>query len=275
MKINKSLREKLEKLRSEEILENKEDIIPKLGELLINSVEKRIPKNKKVGIAFSGGVDSSLLAFICDKLDRDFTLYAVGFENAKDIESAQRVALDQKWKLKIKIIQLEDCEEIFKKVIGITDKHDVITAGVGSVTYSVLEIMKEDIILTGLGSEELYAGYERHKGDINKACWEGLLGIYERDILRDLPLVKHFGKEILLPFLDKDLIEYSMKISGDLKVGEYKKQILREAAVSLGMPREIAFRKKLAAQYGSKFDYAIKKLAKKKGLNKREYLTSL
>jgi len=43
----------------------------------------------------------------------------------------------------------------------------------------------------------------------------------------------------------------------------------------LGLPKEFAWRKKSAAQYGSKFDFALEKLAKAKGLTKSEYLLSV
>ena len=55
---------------------------------------------------------------------------------------------------------------------------------------------------------------------------------------------------------------------------EYKKVILREVAEEfLG---EFAWRKKKAAQYGSCFDKAISKLAKKEGYEKKsDWLKSL
>ena len=160
-------------------------------------------------------------------------------------------------------------------VIHITGKRDPVSVGVGCVMYCVCEMMEEQVLLTGIGSEELFAGYERHKGDVQAACWDGLLHIWERDISRDLSIAEHFGKELRLPFMDKELIEYAMKIDPSLKIGEQRKQILREAAVNLGLQKEFAFRKKSAAQYGSKFDFALEKLAKKKGLGKKEYLESL
>lgn len=271
MELNEELPFALQDLKSEAVAEG--NIVDKLSALLVDAVDNRV--DQKVAIAFSGGVDSSLLAFLCERLDREFTLYTIGFADSKDVLAAQTIADALDWPLKIKIIEMEDVETLVKKIIAITGKRDPVSVGVGCVIYSVLGMMEEDVLLTGLGSEELFAGYERHKGDVQAACWDGLLHIWERDLTRDISLAEHFGKEIRLPFMDKELIRYAMTIDPALKIGEQRKQILREAAVNLGLQKEFAMRKKYAAQYGSKFDYALEKLAKKKGLGKREYLETL
>lgn len=271
MELNEDLPFALQELRSDETIS--EDVIDYLSHLLIDAVDKRV--DDKIAIAFSGGVDSTLIAYLSEKLDREFTLYTVGFADSKDMLAAQTVADTMDWPIKVKIVNLEEVEILVKKVISITGKRDPVSVGVGCVIYCVLEMMQEQVLLTGIGSEELFAGYERHKGNITEACWDGLLHIWERDIIRDISLAEHFGKELRLPFMDKELISYAMKIDPNLKVGEQRKQVLREAAVNLGLPKEFAFRKKSAAQYGSKFDFALEKLAKKKMLGKKEYLEQI
>ncbi len=81
----------------------------------------------------------------------------------------------------------------------------------------------------------------------------------------------------LTPFLDEGLIIAAMGIPAKYKIsGTEKKLILRETAAGMGLPMETAFRKKLAAQYGSGFDKAIEKLATKNGFrHKRDYLASI
>src|SRR3989339_1842539 len=194
MEINEDLTFELQKLKSDEVI--KDNAAEKLATLLIDAVDERV--DDKVAIAFSGGIDSSLIAFICDKLDKDFTLYTVGFADSKDVLAAQTLADMMDWSIKVRIIDLEDVEVLVKKVISITGKRDPVSVGVGCVMYCVLEMMQEQVLLTGLGSEELFAGYERHKGDVQAACWDGLLHIWERDITRDLSLAGYFGKEIRL-----------------------------------------------------------------------------
>ena len=237
MEINEDLTFELQKLKSDEVI--KDNAAEKLATLLIDAVDERV--DDKVAIAFSGGIDSSLIAFICDKLNKDFTLYTVGFADSKDVLAAQTLADEMDWPIKVKIITIDDVEKIVKKVIEITGRRDPVTVGVGCVTYSVLEMMEEEILLTGLGSEEIFAGYERHKGDdINALCWEGMLNIYERDCKRDLALAGHFRKEVRLPFMDRDVIEFGMKIDPQLKIYPDKKQVLRDAAVGLGFKKEYA-----------------------------------
>ena len=82
---------------------------------------------------------------------------------------------------------------------------------------------------------------------------------------------KYNNIKLKIPFLDKKLIEYSLTIPEKYKINDNDKAVLREVAFELGLSKEIAYRKKIAAQYGSNFAKAIEKLAKGYK-NKSEYL---
>jgi asparagine synthase (glutamine-hydrolysing) len=134
-------------------------------------------------------------------------------------------------------------------------------------------------LFSGLGSEELFAGYHRHRlaKDKQGECWQGLLNMYERDLLRDSAVASAARVSLITPFLDERLIATAMRIPAKHKMSdEHSKLILRQAAQDLGLPKEFAWRGKKAAQYGSRLDKAISKLARKKGFKlKKDYLKSL
>ncbi|MEK6969064.1 MAG: asparagine synthase-related protein [Nanoarchaeota archaeon] len=285
--------EKIDSLHSEESIENnlnnKEKAKQVLKNLLISAVKKRIPA-AKFGIFFSGGVDSSLIAALCKSSGvkgSNFICYAVGFQEGtkepEDLLEAKKVAEKLGFNLVYKKFNLSEAEEVIKKTVSLLKKQnktDVVNVGVGSVVLAAAELSKYSgltYFFSGLGSEELFAGYERHSKceNINEECWQGLKQMWERDLVRDFTLAQALGISISTPFLDKELIEYALKLPAEWKISvEEKKIILREVAEEfLG---EFAWRKKKAAQYGSCFDKAIDILARKNGFKfKKDYLESL
>jgi asparagine synthase (glutamine-hydrolysing) len=136
-----------------------------------------------------------------------------------------------------------------------------------------------NFLFSGLGSEELFAGYQRHKlaKDKQAECWQGLLNMYERDLLRDNAISSATKVALLTPFLDEQLISAAMRVPAKYKIDDSgSKLILREIAQDLRLPKDIAWRGKRAAQYGSRLDKAIDKLARKNGFKlKKDYLNNL
>jgi len=276
----------IDSLKHKLLIHKKEDAKKILKERLIRAVRMRIPQ-EKFGIFFSGGVDSSFIASICKLAGANFVCYTVGFQDdtklPEDVIEAKKVAEKLGLKLISKVYDLDEAEEIIKKTVKILKpehKIDVVSVGVGAVILASAELgIKQNLrtFFSGLGSEEIFAGYERHDQakDVNAECWQGLKYMWERDLIRDFTLAQELKIEIKTPFLDKDLIEYAMMLPGSWKiVKDEKKVILREVAEEfLG---QFAWRKKKAAQYGSCFDKAIGKLAKKNGFQfKKDYLESL
>jgi asparagine synthase (glutamine-hydrolysing) len=244
---------------------------------LINAVEKRVPK-EKFGLFLSGGVDSSLLALILKKFTDDFVCYSVGIKGSKDLEAAKYAAEKLKLNWKHKEFTIEEAEPILKKTAAMFEKPDVINVGVGSVVVAAAELADVKIFFGGLGSEEIFAGYQRHAhaNDVNDECWKGMKEMWARDLARDATLGEKLGISVRVPFLDDELIIKAMGIAGERKINsEHKKVILREIAEELGLPKEIAWRQKQAAQYGSGFDKAMEKLAKRAGMSKSEYVKTL
>jgi asparagine synthase (glutamine-hydrolysing) len=255
--------------------DSKEQIYKKTKQLLIDAVLKRIPDpTKKVGILFSGGIDSTVIAKILQDAHIPFTCYSAGFIDTEtkypeDIEIAKKVAKDLNLPLKINLLNKQDVLERLTKIIPIIEEADVVKAGVALPFFASCELAKEDnvqIIFSGLGSEEIFAGYQRHKTsqvEINEECLLGLYEMHKRDLYRDDVITMSHTIELRLPFLDKQLVSYALTIPSTYKiVNDVEKAILRDISKELNVPEYVCQRKKRAAQYGSRFDQALKKLAK-------------
>ncbi|GIU68948.1 MAG: hypothetical protein KatS3mg002_0184 [Candidatus Woesearchaeota archaeon] len=279
-----------EKYIGEQIKES--DIILSLRKLIEQSILNRTNKNEIFGIFFSGGLDSSLIAAICKKNKIKFTCYTVGFQDGnmklpEDVKYAVKVAkhigLSDK-EFKYKIFNTKEIENILDKTAKILkympegpNTNQIVNLGVAAVEVAAYSISKkEKYFFSGIGSEEIFAGYERHKNNpTNEECFNGLIKMYERDLLRDFEVSKSLGFSFLTPFLDKELVKYALKIPINYKINSKdNKIILRKAAYNY--LKEYSKRRKKAAQYGSSFDKAITKLASKNGFKtKKEYYNSI
>jgi len=254
----------------------------KVEEALLKAVSK-INANK-TGIAFSGGIDSTLLALACRKLGRKFTLYTVGLQGSADIEWATKVAVKMEFPLKIKIVNKQEAVETIHNIANLLRTDDPIHVGVGCMTHTVEKFAKdsnENIVLFGLGADEAFAGYGSHmkaleKNEVHEECQRRLAGV-TKDIERDSKISEAVGIKAALPFLDEELVETAMQVKPEHKISKgQKKIILRKIAINMGLPEELAERPKKAAQYGSGFDKAIERLAKLNGYEtKKDYLASL
>ncbi|MFA6461552.1 MAG: diphthine--ammonia ligase [Candidatus Woesearchaeota archaeon] len=264
--------------------ESKEIITVKVEQLLSQAIDKRIP-DKKFGILFSGGVDSTFIVNYLKKKKVKFCCYTAVLDTEKvssDLEYAKKAAKELKLKLKVKKIKISQLERYLKKIVPLIEDSNVTKVEVALTLYLACELAQKDgckVVFSGLGSEEIFAGYERHKlsTNINQECVSGLLKLYERDLYRDDVLTMDNNLELRLPFLDLNLVDYCLKIPQQYKISEKgSKIILREIAEKQRIPIDLAWRKKVAAQYGSLFDWGLEKLSRQKGfISRSSYLKEL
>src|SRR3989338_8320980 len=111
----------------EDVSESKDE--KALGNLITETI-KKLAKGR-IGVAFSGGVDSTFIAFILKKAGYDFCCYTVGIENSQDVSHARAAAEMLGLKLRYKILTLEELEIIIKQVVKIIKEPDVTKVSVG------------------------------------------------------------------------------------------------------------------------------------------------
>lgn len=258
-----------------------EEAANEVADRFLNAMEKRVP-DTEVAVLFSGGVDSTLVAAALQELGKDFTAYTAGIQygntsKPRDVEWAQKIAEKMGIELEVNMATLEDVEEALPNLSDWISSANVIKNSVAlPMHFALSEEGDEKVVFTGLGSEHIYAGYRRQGGYLNKECLSDLRSIYHEDLYRDNVVCFRNGRELRAPFLDDELVRHALTLPENLKVNDdYRKLVLRKAAAKIGVPEEVAWRRKVAAQYGSNFDKAISKLSKDNGFDqKQKYLNS-
>jgi len=149
--------------------------------------------------------------------------------------------------------------------------------------YAAVKLAHDDgikVMFTGQAADELFGGYSWY-GKIVKDGG-GYVGLrhymnedinllYKETLEREDKITMAHSIEMREPFLDLKLIRLSMEIDLRLNVkGEsdaFGKHVHRKLAQALGIPRDIAYRSKEAAQHGSGIHQVIDLIARKHGFD--------
>jgi asparagine synthase (glutamine-hydrolysing) len=233
-----------------------------------NTIKNTVPK--KFGIAFSGGVDSSLLAKICSDLGYDITLLTIGFTDSHDILFSKKISKLLNLPHKILEITQDDFTDISQKIRQKIKTNNLSWNENCIAFYHVSKLAKSlnlDTVATANGIDELFCGYNGYRDAVkegNKAVTE----LMDKKIENELNMMKavnevsaEFGVKILQPFLNQDFINYAKKIPVSEKIKDsddmIRKHIVRKLALDIGVPEKSANKRKKALQYGSQIHKAL------------------
>jgi len=261
-----------------------------LLETLTMVVSEELSGYDRVGVAFSGGLDSSIIAKIASTTGVETRLYVVGLLDSHDLLFAERAAGWLGLPLETIPFSIEDVESNLIQVISFLGINDLVEISIALPIYLAFKSMKEEglsAVLSGQGADEVFGGYLRHLLTLRKQGHTGLScslrndtsGTCIRNVERERRIARSNRLEVFYPYLDLEVLRIGLNISPGLKIfgimDLLRKAVLREVGRRLNLPRCIIYRKKSAVQYGSGSLKVIRRLAKKRGSSVNEYLLSL
>jgi asparagine synthase (glutamine-hydrolysing) len=261
-----------------------------LQKLLERSVRSRVSGTKEVAVAFSGGLDSSVVAFLAKKCGANVHLVHVSLENRPETEEAKGAADKLNLPLQVSLFKEADVEKVVSKVVELIEEPDPIKASIGVSFYWTAEKTAEagfKVLLAGQGADELFGGYQRYVNEyqlhgaesVRKVMFDDVVGIHESNIERDVKICGFHDVELRLPFASYPLAEFAVALPVELKIegktGSLRKLVLRKVAENMGLSASITEKPKKAVQYATGVNSVVKKLAKKQKATVAEYINKL
>ena len=251
-----------------------------LENAIVDSVRRGV-EGRRVGVAFSGGLDSGLVSALSKGYAESVHLYTCGTSNAFDVVMARD--LSERLGLPWTHVQLTrgNIEGYVREIIEATGTSDPFTVSYELQLFSVCKAAEEDIIVSGQGSDEYFMGCAKFVGQtrenyevLKEASVDRLLDV---SVPCELKIAEHFGKRMVYPYMDPEVVSrIGMLDPEDLipKDMDSRKSVLKAIAVDLGYPI-LAERKKKSSQYGSGTTDLIRAVARDKGMMYNEYIASV
>jgi asparagine synthase (glutamine-hydrolysing) len=230
------------------------------------------------GIAFSGGIDSCLLAVVCKKLGLKPILLTIGFSNSLDIQYSKLISCEIDVPHLVLEISSDDflhTSQMILNTIQCKNTSHIENCIAFHYIAKLASINGIKTVLTANGFDELFCGYDRFRSifslgesNIEKAIEDKIVN--EQELMKEIDLTtRSFKVRFKQPFLSGKFISISKKIPMNCKIigsNDYlRKHILRKIALSLDLPSEAVIRRKKAIQYGSLIHKNYRRIIQSKG----------
>ncbi|MBR3311347.1 MAG: asparagine synthase B [Solobacterium sp.] len=240
-------------------MKDEDAVCAKLRRLLIDGVKKRLDADAPVGFLLSGGLDSSLVCAIAQKMtDHPIRTFAVGMDvDAIDLKYAKKVACYIGSEHTEVIISKQDVIDSIEDVVHLLGTWDITTVRASVGMYLVCKYIHEHtdirVLLTGEISDELfgykYTDFAPNAEEFQKEAEKRIRELHMYDVLRADRCISVNSLEARVPFGDLKFVRYAMSIDPVLKMNRHNmgKYLLRKAfAEDHILPDEILWRQKAA-----------------------------
>ena len=224
------------------------------------SVKESVAGEAMVAVAFSGGLDSSVVAACASRYSRVVAcsaFAALSGDSGKVPEAAEALGLE------LKSAPLTD--ENVSGALGALDlpfEPTLMDKSLWCLYFVVSKSAQESgarVILLGQLADELFGGYAKYAEALQKEGEEAAKTMMQADFREyaQRGRVRDIGAcggrvEARFPFESAPVVELASALPLSFKVREgMRKAVLRRAAVLLGVPEVLANAPKKAAQYSS------------------------
>jgi asparagine synthase (glutamine-hydrolysing) len=261
--------------------------VERLEREIRQSVEERVADVTEVAVAFSGGVDSSLVAFLAAQCSVDVHLiYVTLSRQREDFDFAEKAARTLGLRFHPFTYSLEGLERDLQEVLWLIEDPNPVNVCIAIPMYWAAEQSAKlglQVMLTGQGSDELFGGYHRYLAEyaqrglegLQKSLHEDVASAYQSNFQRDNKACAFHKVELRMPFVDWDVVQLALSLPPSFKIESpnngLRKRVLRQTAEHLGIPKLIAEKPKKAIQYTTGISRALRILGKAEGLTPKKY----
>lgn len=252
------------------------------GARTLNAARERISECLegcgRVAVAFSGGVDSSLLARLCAR-HTGVTLLTVGLRSSHDLAYSAEVAGRLRLPHHTRTISDEEVERAYHAI------RDVIPADMPLSWYEngmafgwlaeTAAGLGLDTMVTANGIDELFCGYDSYRRvyDSGEAAIGEMIAqktVNEIHMMHTLgETVGRRGVRMRQPLLVDAFAEFSRTVPLQDKIrgsDDYtRKHAIRRAAALAGLPPDVCLKRKKALQYGTKIHSRLLRMIRRRG----------
>lgn len=214
----------------------------------------------RIAVAFSGGLDSSIIA-LCAMRRTGVVACSAFVEGAPDSRSASQGAAILGIKLTATRLTREAITSELRKM-DLPFQTSLMDRSLWCL-YSIVARSAAgegaEVIMLGQLADELFGGYAKYQAILKDDGEEAAATIMDQDVkeyqtrgmVRDVNACRRW-LEPRFPFAEKEVVDLGRSIPVSFKIrGGIRKAVLREAATTLGVPRELVNAPKRAAQYSS------------------------
>jgi len=226
---------------------------------IVQALEESVRRNLTDGLLLSGGLDTSILAYLASKWVKPSCItVALSGAPAPDVDYAKLVASRLELRHYIHYFGNEELNEGIRAVIRIMRSFDPMEIRNSAAIYVALKAGRDQgmsTIMTGDGCDELFGGYSFLFGLTKEQLDLSLKKLWANMRFSSIYLAKELGVEVKLPYLDRQFKAFATDLDVGLKVRSERGQVwgkwvLRKAFENI-MPQEIVWRVKAPIEEGT------------------------